>query len=177
MRNVISFAAALGAFIASSAAAQDSTAVITSALSAAPPAITARAGVMDMNQKVLRQSSNGWMCMPDLPAVPNDSPMCADSAWADFPAALTEKRAPRVPRIGFAYMLRGDQPVSNKDPFAKGPTADNEWLATAPPHVMIVVPDPAMLAGLPTDPKSGGPWVMWKGTPYAHIMLPVPAPK
>src|SRR5581483_3326141 len=24
-----------------------------------------------------------------------------------------------------------------------------------------------------TDPKSGGPWVMWKGTPYAHVMVPV----
>jgi len=27
----------------------------------------------------------------------------------------------------------------------------------------------------PTDPKSGGPWVMWKGTPYAHLMVPVSA--
>ena len=27
--------------------------------------------------------------------------------------------------------------------------------------------------GLSTDPKNGGPWVMWKGTPYAHIMAPV----
>jgi len=27
----------------------------------------------------------------------------------------------------------------------------------------------------PTDPKSGGPWVMWKGTPYAHVMVPVSA--
>ena len=23
------------------------------------------------------------------------------------------------------------------------------------------------------DPKSGGPWVMWKGTPYAHLMVRV----
>ncbi len=38
---------------------------------------------------------------------------------------------------------------------------------------MIIVPDVEMLAGLPTDPHSGGPWVMYKGTPYAHIMIPV----
>src|SRR5262245_12579568 len=27
----------------------------------------------------------------------------------------------------------------------------------------------------PTDPKTGGPWVMWKGTRYAHVMVPVAA--
>ena len=29
------------------------------------------------------------------------------------------------------------------------------------------------LDSLPTDPKNGGPWVMFKGTPYAHIMVPI----
>ncbi len=38
---------------------------------------------------------------------------------------------------------------------------------------MILVPDPAMLEGISTDPDNGGPYVMWKGTPYAHIMIPV----
>ncbi|MCH7511681.1 MAG: hypothetical protein IIB19_04865 [Chloroflexi bacterium] len=33
--------------------------------------------------------------------------------------------------------------------------------------------DVEMFAGLPTDPHSGGPWVMSRGTPYAHIMIPV----
>jgi hypothetical protein len=38
---------------------------------------------------------------------------------------------------------------------------------------MVLVPDPARLEGIPTDPNSGGAYVMWKGTPYAHIMIPV----
>ncbi len=38
---------------------------------------------------------------------------------------------------------------------------------------MILVPDPALLDGISTDPWNGGPYVMWKGTPYAHIMVPV----
>ena len=25
----------------------------------------------------------------------------------------------------------------------------------------------------PANPNSGGAYVMWKGTPYAHIMVPV----
>jgi hypothetical protein len=43
---------------------------------------------------------------------------------------------------------------------------------------MVIVPDPAQLDALPTDPQNGGPWVMWKGTKYAHIMMPTaPMPK
>ena len=38
---------------------------------------------------------------------------------------------------------------------------------------MFIVPDTAQLEGLSTDPHNGGPYVMWKGTPYAHIMVPV----
>ena len=37
---------------------------------------------------------------------------------------------------------------------------------------MIVVPKEA-LAGITDDPKEGGPFVMWKDTPFAHIMVPI----
>jgi hypothetical protein len=46
------------------------------------------------------------------------------------------------------------------------------WIAEGP-HIMVLLPDPAQLDALPTDPNPGGPYVMWKGTPYAHIMVPV----
>jgi hypothetical protein len=43
---------------------------------------------------------------------------------------------------------------------------------------MILVPDPAMLEDIPTDSDAGGPYVMWQGTSYAHIMMPTgPRPK
>lgn len=43
---------------------------------------------------------------------------------------------------------------------------------------MMLTPDAAQLDALPTDPNNGGPWVMWKGTKYAHIMVPTaPMPK
>lgn len=70
-------------------------------------------------------------------------------------------------------MLQGGSPESNVDPYAEGPTEDNEWLDEGVPHVMMIVPDPAMLEGLPTHPR-GGPWVMWRGTPYVHVMIPAP---
>ena len=82
-------------------------------------------------------------------------------------------RGPTFQRAAVAYMLQGDAGASNIDPYATGPTSDNDWVMTGP-HVMVIVPDPSSLDGMPTDAKSGGPWVMWKGTPYAHIMVPLP---
>ena len=71
-------------------------------------------------------------------------------------------------------MLRGDRGASNTDPFATGPTADNHWVKTGP-HIMVLVPNTAQLDAFPTDPTNGGPWVMWKGTKYAHLMVPTAA--
>ena len=71
-------------------------------------------------------------------------------------------------------MLKGDKGGSNTDPFATGPTPTNQWVVS-PGHIMVLYPDVKMLDSVSTDPKSGGPWVMWKGTPYAHLMVPVSA--
>lgn len=156
---------------------------IRSAVSAAPHSVTVDATIIDgtmppsgtnPGQNVLREGSNGWVCMPDNPEVPGDSAACVDEAWRDFlDGFLGGEEAPSYSGIGFGYMLRGDFPVSNRDPFATGPTSDNEWIPDSGPHVMILVPDHSLFDGLPTSPGDG-PWVMWAGTPYAHIMVPVP---
>ncbi|HZD25221.1 MAG TPA: hypothetical protein VE631_03095, partial [Alphaproteobacteria bacterium] len=78
---------------------------------------------------------------------------------------------------GVSYMLAGDAPdagVSNIDPYDTEPKADNQFIVEGP-HLMILVPDPALLEAFPAEPGSGEPYVMWKGTPYAHIMVPVGA--
>ena len=53
-------------------------------------------------------------------------------------------------------------------------TADNQR-GHHLPHLMIVVPNLASLEGISTDPNNGGPYVMYAGTPYAHIMAPITA--
>ena len=55
-----------------------------------------------------------------------------------------------------------------------GPWAKNaaDWVV-AGPHIMVTTPNTASLNALPAAPTGGTPWVMWKGTPYAHIMVPV----
>jgi hypothetical protein len=148
------------------------------AVSAAPADIAKGAAVMDMDEKgamkQLRAGSNGWTCML-IPAGDEPEAMCMDKAWSGWADAYMTKKTPPTPKtLGVAYMLRGDHGASNTDPFATKPTASNQWVVS-PSHVMLLVPDAKMLDTMPTDPHSGGPWVMWKGTPYAHIMVPMAA--
>lgn len=149
-------------------------ALVANALSAAPASVAAGATVVGHDGRTLRTGTTDWVCMPDLPDVPNDTPMCLDAPWRGFIDAWMKKQVPTVTRMGFGYMLQGDMPVSNADPFATAPTPTNQWIADGAPHVMILVPDQRLLDALPTDPTSGGPFVMWKGTPYAHVMVPAP---
>jgi hypothetical protein len=156
-------------------AAGDTSALIANALSAAPASIADGAKVMLMDGTVLRAGTNGWTCLPDDPDRPNNSPMCLDAAWLAFFDAYVNRTSPRFDGIGFGYMLQNDMPVSNTDPFATEPTPDNQWIAEGVPHIMMIVSDARVLDELPTDPDNGGPWVMWKGTPYAHVMIPTVA--
>ena len=86
--------------------------------------------------------------------------------------AMSKKAAIKTDRIGISYMLAGDDNVNNADHFDTKPDPGEVWVKEGP-HLMIIVPDPAMLAGISDDPDNGGPYVMWKGTPYAHLMVPV----
>jgi hypothetical protein len=38
---------------------------------------------------------------------------------------------------------------------------------------MVVVPDVALLKNYPTKLTTAGPYVMFPGTPYAHLMVPI----
>ena len=118
--------------------------------------------------KELRAGTNGWMCMLDLAG---DS-MCLDKEWQAWGDAWMNKKEPPKPKtVGVAYMLKGDKGASNTDPYATKPTADNQWVVSGP-HIMLLPTDVSQLDAYPTDWTKGGPWVMWKGTPYAHIMVP-----
>ena len=150
-------------------------AIIAKATSAAPPEIGKSATVVgvgpDGQMKQLRAGTNGWMCMVD----PAGDPMCLDKEWQAWGDAWMNKKDPPQPKaVGVAYMLKGDKGASNTDPYVAKPTADNQWVVSGP-HIMILPTDSAQLDAFPTDPTKGGPWVMWKGTKYAHIMVPTTA--
>ncbi len=145
---------------------------IANAMSAAPASIANGATVSDWDGTMLRKGTNAWTCMPDNPDTPGNDPMCLDAPWLAWAHAWMNKQKPEYSTMGFGYMLAGSSPESNTDPYATGPTPTNQWISESIPHIMIIVPDHRMLEGLTTDPHNGGPWVMWKGTPYVHIMVP-----
>ncbi len=153
---------------------------IANAVTAAPSFISQNATIMEwQNGKpvTLRAGTNGWTCTPTNPAREGNEPMCVDDEWMSFMNALKTKATPHLKRLGVGYMIApGGAPGSNTDPFAKAATPDNEW-SYDPPHVMVLVTDPHELEGMPTKRQSGGPWVMWAGTPYAHVMVPLAPPK
>jgi hypothetical protein len=153
--------------------AQDATpeakAMIKEALSATTPAMAKGATVLDWENNVLKEGDNGWTCFPTPPGLKNTA-MCLDEPWLAWAHAWMNKADVAIDQVGIAYMLAGDGGASNSDPFATEETDD--WVKTGP-HLMIIVPDLDLLEGIPTDPENGGPWVMWKDTPYAHIMVPV----
>ena len=169
-----------GLLLPATAAAQMTTAQkIEDATSAAPPSISADAAVMDWPASpdagftTLREGTNRWTCLPDMPMTGTHDPMCLDATWMGFVKAMMAGTAPNVRTVGVAYMLApGGSHSSNTDPAATGPTPDNEWGYDAP-HLMLVYPSTDMLEGLPRNREAGGPWVMWEGTPYVHVMAPV----
>ncbi len=147
-------------------------AMIKEALSAAIPSIANDATVMDWEENTLKEGSNGWTCLPTPPNKPDLQPMCLDHHWLAWAQAWQGHTEPNIEGIGFGYMLVGAGADSNSDPYAEGPTDDNEWMESQPPHIMLLVPNASALEGLPTEFDNGGPWVMWAGTPYVHVMIP-----
>lgn len=170
MRNVISIFILFNLLTPTSAYAEDP---IKSATSAAPSSISAKAAVMDWKFKVIRKGSNGWTCLPDRASTPGNDPWCVTDSWLNFLRAYVNKTKPSYQEIGFAYMLMGDTPVSNKDPYETKPTGKDDWVTHLGAHLMLLVPDLNMLKNISTDHLNGGPWVMWPNTPYAHIMIPL----
>ena len=149
---------------------------IPDSMAAGPASVTTRAAVMDWpavkggSPALLRAGTNGWICYPrSSKAI--DNAMCLDPVFQQWMNAIRTKTSPRITRIGIAYLLAGGFIGSARDPFATGPTDTNDWGRDGP-MIMVISPDPSLYAGLPTR-RSAGPYVMFAGTPYAHIMVPV----
>lgn len=143
---------------------------IKRAMSAGPAQIAADATVADHDGTLLRKGTNGWTCMPSMS--PDDTvPMCNDDTWMKLMHAVMSKGSFKTDRVGISYMLGGDVATNNDDPYDTTQDPGEHWV-TEGPHIMLVVPDKAMLEGIPSDPDAGGPYVMFKDTPYAHIMVP-----
>lgn len=124
----------------------------------------------DGKMKVIQTGTNGWTCMEA-----KGVPMCADEAGMQWAKARAAKSSDAPQKLGFIYMLKGDNGTSNTDPFAEKEKPDNNWIKTGP-HVMIVGAEAKGMThsyprGAKGDPDK--PYVMWADTPYEHLMFQV----
>ena len=141
------------------------------AKAAAPPNVSDEARILDADNTVLQEGDNGWTCMVGTP--PNyENPMCVDAVWLGWLDSYMNKTPYKndTRAIGFSYMLVGDIPVDNDDPF--NTDEDKNTWGQEGPHLMLLVPQ-GLFGDLPRDPYAGGPYVMWEGSEYAHIMVPL----
>jgi hypothetical protein len=141
--------------------------------SAAPASLSKHATILNRDGQVVRIGSNGWICLPDDPNTAGTDSICMNESWRNFMDALKNKKKPTYTQVGIAYMLQGDRPVSNTDPYATEPKPGDDWVDQLGAHIMVLVPDADTLKSVPTNPRNGGPWIMWAGTPYAHLMIPI----
>ena len=141
---------------------------------AAPAEVLKDATILNMaadgQMKPIKQGTNGWTCMDPL----GGAPMCADAGAMEWAKARATK-GPEPQKLGFIYMLKGDDGASNTDPYASKETPDNHWIKTGP-HVMIVGAEAKpMMKNYPRDAKAdpNTAYVMWPDTPLEHLMLPI----
>jgi hypothetical protein len=151
--------------------ADDEAAIVASAKSAGPSSVTSKATIKAADGTVLKSGTNSYTCYPQQEII---GPMCNEAVWDALIGAMMKKEAFDSDEFSVSYMLAGEGSaigVSNSDPYASDPAASEDWVKEGP-HLMIVVPDRAMLEGMSTDPNDPV-YVMWKDTPYAHIMVKI----
>ncbi len=149
--------------------------LINLALSGAPLHIAKEATVMipgdDGKLMEVKKGTNGFTCVPDDPGTPIDDPICSDEAafqWVNSLMNNDPKPANTVP--GISYMAKGGahwekdgKILMKEEPGAK--------MVNEPPHWMVFWPFDSKASGIPSLPNPGGAWVMFDGTPYAHLMI------
>jgi len=164
--------ALLAAGMSTAMAGDETDKLIAHARSAAPAAIGAKATVV-IKGEIVAEGDNGWTCLPET-MEGDQAAVCIDATWGEMFGAVGAKAPYAATSVGISYMLQGDPPgggVSNSDPYHEDPQNADDYVETGP-HLMIIVPK-ELLEGITDDPSSGGPWVMWGDTDYAHIMVPV----
>ena len=164
---------------------------------AAPSFIAAKCTVIDSDGKtVLREGTNGWTAMAGNPRGMSDPengwkdpheamPMVTDAQGMKWAMAYMAGTKPELDHDGWMYMLHGDMGEDNSvgmrmsvngegeiDIKTKETAAEGQWIESGP-HIMLMPKDPSSLKGLTTDFNSGGPYIMFEGTGYDHVMIPL----
>jgi hypothetical protein len=152
-------------------AGETTQAKIARAMSAGPTDVAKSAKIVDTdaqgNLVVLREGNNGFSCMPGNPNVVGEPPMCVDAPsmqW--FADAKDHKSKPTNTVPGITYMLAGATQRSDSDP-----NDTTSMPIEIGPHWMIMWPFDPKTTGLPTKHRPKGAYIMYAGSPYAHLHI------
>jgi hypothetical protein len=180
MRIVHSFAAAVwilagpAALLAQKSATASDAAYIRKAEAGAPASISKDASIARVdksgNVSVVREGSSHFTCA-SVPSMGIPS-ICADkNGWDWMTSAMAHKDKPSNDEPGVAYMMQGGTHFETADGQIMMEPSAKTHPVKEPPHWMLLWPlDPAE-TGLPTHPSPGGAYIIFQGTPYAHLLV------
>ena len=144
------------------------------AFSGAPPHIAKEAGIMiygaDGKLTETKKSANGFTCIPTVMNLPDPDPMCMDAAVQQWMTDLMNN-APKPTNTvpGIAYMARGGSHFEKDGKVVM--SGDGAKIVKEPSHWMVMWPFDSAATKLPTAPNPSGVYIMFEGSPYAHLML------
>lgn len=118
----------------------------------------------------VKKSSNGFTCIPTVMNLHVPDPMCMDGAVQQWMTDLLNN-APKPTNTvpGIAYMARGGVHFEKDGKVVMSGEGAQE--VSEPPHWMVLWPFDAAATKLPTAPNPSGVYIMFDGTPYAHLMV------
>jgi hypothetical protein len=144
---------------------------ITRALSAGPTSVTAQATIAEPDGhgalRILRPGTNDFTCMPGDASGIGMPPLCADKVAMQWNKDFEERKPkPTTTVPGVEYMLAGATQRSDSDPLDQSSPP-----IKIGPHWMILWPFDPRTSGLPATHKATGAYIMWAGTPWAHVHI------
>ncbi len=152
---------------------------------AAPSFLGEDATVLDADMNVLREGTNGWTCTAANPRGMSDPengwkdpheamPVCFDQEGFKWIGAYMSGETPQLERDTFVWMLHGDMGEDNTTPLvmSRADAEDPEQWIDSGPHLIIMPKDPSSLENFTSDFTMGSPYVMFRDTDYAHLMIP-----
>jgi hypothetical protein len=148
---------------------------IKGAESGGPADVASKAAIVKIDAKgavtTVRAGTNGFSCFVGVPGDP-DAPLCGDqNALAWITSATGGQPKPTNTAPGIAYMAQGGvhHETATRD-VVMMPNASTHPVKE-PPHWMLMWAFDPAASGLPTKENPAGVYIMFAGTPYAHLMI------
>lgn len=148
--------------------------VVSAARQGAPAAVSDSAAIawIDSTRSfvTMQAGTNGFTCFIARPDI-FGGPVCGDqNAMTWFGAALRGMAPPAGTGPGIAYMARGGIHFEDARGTMSLDSAAGFRRVVEPPHWMLMYPFDAA-TGLPTAHRTSGAYIMFAGTPFAHLMI------